>query len=101
MDRSTLANVESDDLWMLQLILTILLLMGLTGTEILSGLHHLLDASSPLSLMDVHCTLALPQITFLWIILHEVCSIIVAHLAFVFVFQQWCVLGIILFHFKS
>lgn len=46
--------------------------MGLSGIEILSGLHHLLEIVSirarTLPLMDARCTLALPQMTFIWII---------------------------------
>lgn len=35
-----------------------------------------LELSSPLLLMDAHCALALPHITFIWIIHHGYCSII-------------------------
>lgn len=61
------------------------------------------DSSSPLSLMDAHCTLALPQITFIWIIHHGDCSIIVALLSLLFAFQRCCDLCFTFagFHFKS
>lgn len=40
--------------------------------------------------MDAHCALALPQITFIWIIHHGGCSIITSLLCLVFAFQRCC-----------
>ena len=67
-----------------QYTLTVLYLMGLAGIEILSGLHHLLEIVSirvrTLPLMDARCTLALPQMTFIWII--RPCRLLYYRLAF-------------------
>lgn len=83
--------------------LTVLYLMGLAGIEILSGLHHLLEIVSirarTLPLMDARCTLALPQMTFIWII--RPCRLLYYCLAFsAFVCLFLVVLFLLLDFFK-